>query len=395
MKTSRKLLLLLLPFMAACQLEPPMDTLEPMEGGGFVTSLKTELVDFSDIPKFAFGMDVSDILFFIDKSILIQATAISYHTVDPHGNPVTASGMVYHPLNRPSKGVIEFMPLAVLNKDGGPSDKFYASEGMPAYLGYTVLVPDLLGFGVSKDVEYPYLMAENTGRVAYDLRRAAAEYLWQEFQYKLPSETILAGYSLGGFASIAAQKYYETHHANTVKIKKVYSGGAVYDFPIVLNTLAKTGISHHPSIPYVMKAYNHYYNLDLDFTKIFIGDLLTNYTSWLDWVFTSDELREKLPPNIATYMHPDFFKPLNEQNAEFKKLHDPLRQNTLIYGWTPKAPIYFTSAYYDEYLGTDSIKEAVKVFRQAGTSVSIQYVNGGHVDVGMYFILNMLLVALK
>jgi hypothetical protein len=395
MKSSYKLLLLL-PFWAACQPEPPMDAMKPMEGGCFVEVIRTEQVGFSDIPKFAFDMDVRDILFFVDKSICIQATAISYETVDPNGKPVLASGMIYHPINQPSKGVMEFMPIAVLNKDGGPSDKFYVAEGLPSYLGHTVLVPDLLGFGISKDaVEYPYLMAENTGRVAYDLRRAAAEYLWQTFQYKLPSETIIAGYSLGGFASIAAQKYYETHHASEVKIKKVFSGGGIYDLNIVLNTLAKTKMTDHPSIPYAIMSYSHYYDLDVDFSQIFAGELLTHWEDWLNWELTTDELREKIPQNIAAYMHLDFFKPFDEQNNEFKKLHPHFTQNTLIYGWKPKAPIDFTSAYYDSYLGTDSITEAVKVFRQAGSSVSLQFVTGNHVDVGMYFVLKVLLFALK
>jgi len=393
MKTSHKLLLLLLPLLAACQPMPPMDAMDPMEEGCLNSILRTEQIGFSDISKLSFNMDVSSVLFFVDKSITIHAAAISYHTVDPNGNPVVASGMVYYPLNRPSKGVIEFMPMAVLSKDQGPTDQFYAAEGLPAYLEHTVIVPDLLGFGASKDVEYPYLMVENTGRVAYDLRRAAAEYLWQTFQYKLPSETVLAGYSLGGFASLAAQKYYETHHANTVRIKKVFSGGSVYDFSIVLNTFAKTGKSDHPSIPYVIKAYNHYYGLNLDLTKIFTGDLLTNWQTWLNWELTSDELREKLPPNIAAYMHSDFFLPIEKQNDEFKKLYGPLAKNSLIYGWKPKAPISFFSAYHDNYLGSDSIKEAVRVFRGLGSSVSILFVTGDHVEVGIFFVLDMLLYA--
>ena len=144
---------------------------------------------------------------FMDKNITFRIAALSYPTVDPNGIPVMASGLVFHPINKKSKGVIDFMPTAHIDSEGGGTDEMYPVEGLLILLGYTVIVPDLLGSGVSKDMPIPFLLVENTGRVSYDMRCAAAQYLWDEFRYVLPLETMILGYSLGGSAALATQKY--------------------------------------------------------------------------------------------------------------------------------------------------------------------------------------------
>jgi len=394
MKSLHKFLLVVLPLLTACQPEPPMDAIKPMEEGCFVSVIRSEQGDFSALSQFTRGMDIGDVLFFLDKKATFQASAISYKTIDPHGNPVLASGMVYHPLNVPSKGTIEIMPIAALKKDEGPSDLFFAIEGILVYTGYTVIVPDLLGFGISHDMEYPFLMAENTGRVVYDMRRAAAEFLRQEFQYELPVKTIIAGYSLGGFVSLAAQKYYETHHAHNVKIERVYSGGGVYDLTATLKDFATYTFADYPAIPGVVVAFNHYYKLNLDFSRIFTGELLENWEEWLNRSLSSHQLNDKIPKLISMYMHPDFFLPFEEQNSEFQKLHACFGENSLAYSWTPKAPISFVAPYFDSYVGSSSIKLAVQNFRNAGCRVDFQRVTGDHNEVGYFFVIKLLIFAL-
>ena len=375
------LFIVTLGFALACC--TPMDSYEPVPVHYQV--LRWENAGISDLGKFEDGLsDYANFLFFVDKNLTFRITAIEYDTVDPNGNPVKASGLVFHPLNKKSRGVFDAMPIARLGREG-PSVGMYALEGLIAMAGYTVILPDLLGFGSSDDLWPPFLMTENTGRVAYDMRRAATCFLWDEFRYALPTETTIIGYSLGGSAALATQKYYETYHSNEVKVKEVHAGGGAYDLPAGFATFARTGFSDYAAIPNAILAFNHYYDLHLDFSQIFTGDLLDNYEQWYDGVY------ETLEDDIHTYMHEDFFKPFDQQNDEFKKLYPCLVENSVSQGWRPKAPIYLSHCATDTYVPIACAEAAVRNFRRLGTNVSFVTYPGNHNSVGVTFYFRLLL----
>lgn len=395
---------LLALFLACCT---PMDmyTGAPLE----YTVLRQENSGFYDFDKFlaeqlekvenanmsSLIKGVANLLVFLDKSLTFRIAALEYATVDPNGNPVMASGLVFHPMNRKSKGVVDLLPLARVG-DNGASAEFYASEGLIALSGYTVILPDLLGFGVSKETtKSPFLMTENTGRVAYDMRRAAAKYLWDEFGYALPAETIIVGYSLGGSAALATQKYYETYHARTVKIKEVHAGGGAYDLTAAFDTFSKTGYSDYPAVPNVILAFKHYYfdyfGKELALEKVFTGELLANYSDWYSGKYPPDKIIEMLGSDIHAYMHKDFFKPFEQQNSEFKKLHPYLKENSVSDGWKPQAPIYLIHSNNDTYVPTACAEVAVKKFRRAGAKISYTTYPGTHGSVGILFILKAII----
>ncbi|MDR2585419.1 MAG: alpha/beta fold hydrolase [Prevotellaceae bacterium] len=367
----------------------PMDQIEPLA----YKLLKYESADFSSLDKFEHrGLNVSeygDILFFVDKKITYGVAAIEYTTVDPNNNQVQASGLVYHPINKKSKGIVEMLPFANLDLEG-PSDKLFTIEGLPIFRGYTVIVPDLLGFGVSNNIKAPFLMTENTGRVAYDMRRAAANYLWEQFRYQIPSETVIAGYSSGGSAALATQKYYEMYHSNTIKIKEVYAGGGAYDLPAAFAAFAKTEFSDFPAIPHTIFAFDHYYDLHLDFSQIFKDEFHLDSYNWYYGDYSTDK-DEKLGTDVRAYMHDDFFKPFDQQNQELKKLHPYLLLNSVSEGWKPKAPIYLYHANDDTYVPHECAEAAVKKFRKAGANISLISYPGNHGTVAVIYLLRLLI----
>ena len=369
-----------------------MDQIESIE----YKLLDWETADFSSLTKFDPMMESFEGLLSValDKNLIFHVASISYPTVDPNGEHVWASGLVYHPLNRKSKGVIDFMPMAHLNRDAGNKQDLYITEGMLALLGYTVIFPDLIGSGSSKDKMVPFLMVDNTGRVAYDMHRAAAQYLWNQFGYQLPAETVVMGYSLGGSAALATQKYYETYHSNTIKIKEVHAGGGAYDLPVAFEAYAQSGVSEYPAIPHAIIAFDHYYHLQSDFSNLFKGLLLQNYQTWLHGTYTADTLKVLLGTNLHDYLHDDFFKPVDQQNETIKKFHPLLVENSVTEGWRPKAPIYITYATADAIIPAACAESAAKKLRKAGGNVSCTGYPGDHYTVGYLFFIRAMIHSL-
>jgi len=368
-----------------------MDKMEAIE----YSVLQWERADFSSLNKFDPMIESFEgiLSLFLDKKLTFSIAAISYPTIDPNGEPVTASGLVYHPLNAKSKGAIIFMPMAHLNRDGGTSEELYVTEGMMALLGYTVIIPDLIGSGISKDRVVPFLMAENTGRVAWDMYRAASQYIWEQFNYLLPAQVSIMGYSLGGSAALATQKHIETYHSNTVKIKEVFAGGGPYDLPVGFSAYARTGISEYPAVPHTILAFDHYYKLHLDYSQIFAGALLENknYQTWLHGEYNADKLKELLGYNLHAYMHEDFFKPYQQQNQEFQKLWKCLPENSVTQGWRPKGPIFLIHSNADVIVPVECAEAALVKLRKAGGEVVLHKYPGDHYTVGyLYFIRAML-----
>ena len=377
-----------LSFALACC--SPMDSFQ-IEGIGY-TVLHSETANFSQVKNF--NPIIGDYMKyhpFVDKNLTFRVAALSYATVDPKGNPVEASGLVYHPISKKSKGVIDFMPTAHIHSDGGGTDEVYIVEGLLITLGYTVIVPDLIGSGVSKDMPIPFLMAENTGRVSYDMRRAAAQYLWDEFRYVLPVETKVLGYSLGGSAALSTQKYYETHHSDKIKITEVYTGGGAYDLPSAFDAFAHSAYTVYPAVPSVIIAFNHYYNLNLDFSKIFKGELLNHYLEWYNGDYNYSAIMDWIGTDMHAYMHEDFFKPFDQQNEEFKKLYPHLIENSLSEGWRPKAPIYLIHAIDDSHVPLQNAEATVKKLRKAGANISFIAYPGDHLTVANFYFLRTLL----
>ena len=361
----------------------PMDRTETLE----YTVILQETLDYSQLDSFhPMFAELKEYLFFIDKNVVFRKAAISYPSVDPNGNPITVSGLVFHPLNRKSRGVIDFMPTAHMDADGGGTDEILAIEGIMVLFGYTILVPDLVGSGISKDLPLPLLISENTGRVSYDMHCAAARYLWDEFRYQMPTETTIMGYSIGGSGALATQKYFEAYHSNTVKVKEVHAGGGAYDLPVAFEAFVRDGIANYPVIPLIILSFKHYYfdyfGRDFDLSNVFKGDLLTHCEEWYSGKYTSSQIKNFIGADLHAYMHDDFFKPFAQQNPTLQSLYPYLIENSVSEGWKPKAPIYMTHCTSDETVPIECSEAAVKKLRRAGANVSYNTYPGNHISVG-------------
>ncbi|WP_029522863.1 prolyl oligopeptidase family serine peptidase [Persephonella sp. KM09-Lau-8] len=126
-------------------------------------------------------------------------------------------------------------------------------------LGFVTLMPDYIGYGVSKDHYHPYMIANSLANSAIDLINAALDYAEQNGE-AVKREVYLAGYSEGGYATLAtAKKIQETNQR--FKVKAVFPMGGTYNLEILaLGLLQQENMPFPPFIAYVAYAYAESYD---------------------------------------------------------------------------------------------------------------------------------------
>lgn len=349
-----------------------------------------ETVDFVADDVFnAFGAneypEIADLAARALRAKAYRAALVTYNTVDPWGNPVIADATFYYPTDVKIKGVIEMSGIAHMHKTGGSTESVPVMECLPIMTGYAVILPDMIGYGKyrnTKEMIHPYGMSENLGRTAYDCRRAAMEY-FAGIGYCVPKNTLIAGYSYGGGVGMAVAKYYQTYYADEIHIERLVLGGGAYDLNAACRGYVAQPICTYPLLPGMLMALDYYNHLNLDFSRIFTGPLADHYAQWYDRTTSASGILHLVGDDMRAYMHPDFYKPREEQNSEFQKLYPILTANSAVEGWVPKMPIYLYHAEDDLYVPIACAQYATERFKSQGVYVHYVHGPGSHADWGV------------
>ncbi|HHV03776.1 MAG: alpha/beta fold hydrolase [Bacteroidales bacterium] len=329
--------------------------------------------------------EITSKLEYIVFSRNFRVVVITYHTTDPLGNPVIADGTLYYPLDCDIRGVVEMSGIAHMNKNSGSSENIPALEALPVLAGYAVILPDMIGYGKygnTKQMPHPFMMCDNLGKVAWDMRLAATEY-FRTIGYDIPRHTIISGYSYGGGVGLAVARYYQERHRNQVYVERVVVGGGACDLNATFRGFADNPICTYPLLPGIIMSLDYYYNLDLDYKMIFKSPLADHYAIWYDRTRNASGLLSLIGEDMRNYMHPDFFKPVEERNAEFQKLQPILDMNSAVDGWVPYMPIYLYHSTQDQYVPIAAAEYAYSQFKKKGAYIVYKSGKGSHADWGV------------
>ncbi|MFA5302071.1 MAG: hypothetical protein WC395_05240 [Bacteroidales bacterium] len=112
-----------------------------------------------------------------------------------------------------------------------------------------------------------------------------------------------------------------------------------------------------------------WYALNLDYSQVFTGDLLTNRITWLDRTRNAGQMRALTDPDLHTYMHPDFFT---------VSLHSMAEE------WHTKTRLYLGHA-KDDLSVPFSETQALYDNLKTKADVTLITGNGGHYNYGIEF----------
>ncbi|MDH6305696.1 pimeloyl-ACP methyl ester carboxylesterase [Parabacteroides sp. PF5-5] len=375
-----------LSLLIACgddpSIEPPYSHIYFESTGESKQYTSKELI--ADVLDFAPGESIP--VNFPDVDVTVEV--IKYHTVDPQGKSVIASGIISYPSSRTPKGVVLAEHFTISAANEAPSRQMCIVETALSLYDYLVIAPDYIGFGSTESLRHPYLHIESTAQVSLDMLFAVHEYMEMKEQ-SLPGNLYIAGYSQGGAAALAVQKMAEEKYPSDVKIHSVIAGGGAYDLAAIFDGFAKEETVAYPcSLPLTIIGMDYGDGLNLDYSKVFIEPLLSNYDEWVNSKkYNTDEINQKLSHTVRTFIHPDLYK--EGMNSEFKKIYTSLDKNSLI-NWAPKAPILLVHGKNDDVVPYFCAQNAYDSFQAKGSKVELISTNSGHKETAITYYLYLL-----
>ncbi len=384
------LLFIILPFASCSNDDEPKDN--PDQPG---TKVERYLVSVSSTEEMTreqllAKFDVESAYSILLPNRTIRSASLLYYTKDAEGNQIVASGIITYPKDGKTKGTVVGMHYTITTNDEAPSSKMYTIESALSFYGYTVICPDYIGYGSTASLPHPYLHAKLTGECTADLVFAAREYM-DSLNISTDDSLYVVGYSEGGGAAVAFQKYAEENYPDKLPLRYVMAGGGPYDPVATTDTiLAHNGSDYPASIPMAIIGLDYGDQLHLNFSKIFLEPLLSNYNKWINSkTYTSGEINTNLGGGALTnFLSPDFFT--TEKNSDIKKLYVSLNANRLI-DWTPKTPLLLVHGKNDKIVPYINAQEAYESFKARGCNVDLISVDkASHYDAAILFYLKVL-----
>ena len=282
----------------------------------------------------------------------IEAYKIKYKTTDIDGSEIEASGVVFVPQGDAEMPIVSYQHGTISDNDNAPSNvenlgnDEYTIMAVFSSFGFVVSMPDYIGYGDSVASEHPYEHGNSLGSTSYDMLKATKEFLTNE-EVKANNKLFLLGYSEGGYATLALQKYLE--NKGDLSITHSLPGAGAYNKTEFSKTILNQDIElpHMANYLWVLYTYNRIYeNLRRPWSDYVVApyaEVLTNINSKDITQISLDEF-ETNPQKLFTA---DLLKNLNDETDE--AFLSALSDNDLL-DWTPIAPITFYHGTEDQFV---------------------------------------------
>lgn len=337
------------------------------------TSLKM-MAEESDIPDFAIFNYAATVV------------SIEYYTEGKDGETVPVSGALFIPVNNDENysytddalPMLSLQHGTVFGRNDVASVSFMNSrEGLLALIsamgGIVTAVPDYIGFGISQEM-HPYIIEELTANAVIDFLRAAEDYCADE-GIKLNGKLALAGYSEGGFCTMATQKAIETKYSDEFNLVYSVPMSGPYDLPAMVDYIFSEDNYAYPSLmSFILTSYNHYYDWD-NLDEIFQSP----YNTQVNSLFSGDNgytvIKEALPDSMHELIKSEFIDSYLAGNQT--KINDASAENCLIDNWTPVTPMMLIHGNADDTVPYLNSVNAYNKFKDLGAPVTFETVEGG------------------
>jgi len=279
---------------------------------------------------------------------------ITYKTLDVHGAPDTASGLLVLPVVPAST----LLPMVVYQHGttDGPNDvpsKLHGGyEVAMAYAakGFATAAPDFLGLGDARGF-HPYVHAASEASASFDMLNASLEYMESNHPDWDQLHLFLCGYSQGGHASAALHKELQDNWSFVYEVTAATHMSGPYSISGVMRSklLSDDSYGFPAYLAYIALGYEEAYgNLYSDIHDFFKEPYVTNIQNFRNGLVNLTTLNAQLIALLATNGDTITKRMIQDSILEHV-INDPLYplnidlEDNDRYNWSPDAP---TRLYY-------------------------------------------------
>lgn len=281
-----------------------------------------------------------------------QKHVLLYRSVDQHGDSLTLSGAVIVPTEQPAKGIILIPHYTIMANSEAPSNK-PTYEAKLFKEDYVLLMPDYIGYGVTRDREHPYLAGELTARNCIDIVLGAQTML-DSMQLGIPLDSIyIMGYSQGGFSALWTLRVIEESYADRIHVRGCFVGAGPYDVAVTYDeSLARKKVLMPALVPILLIGTDVAYDLHLNRSELFTKATEKKYQKYIaNKEYTAMQVFFKMSNHRMRH----WLKPagMDTSHPETKRLYEGLKRSSIVGdsicpSWTPQAPLYVFHSTNDE-----------------------------------------------
>ena len=273
---------------------------------------------------------------------------VAYWSTNPQGDSLLVSGRVYLPKRRYLNGIVIANHYTMTSDIEVPSNMI-SMESVFTMKGYAVIMPDYVGYGLSRDEVHPYLHWRSAAQTAIDLLNYLPALL-THYGYSYSNDVIISGYSQGGAVALGvARMIEEMQHEGEIDwtIRKLYAGAGPYDPAVTyLYSLERDTMGIPAAIPLIVMGLSDAYDLDFELEEFFHEPLLSHYDEWvLSKEYTVGEINYLMGSTVMSELMTPNVLDLEEPMAQ--KLYEVLLWNSNV-GYDLQCPAYFLHSLDDE-----------------------------------------------
>ena len=272
---------------------------------------------------------------------------VAYWSQTPQGDSLLVSGRVYLPKNRILNGIIVANHYTMTSDEEVPSNRI-SMEMVYLLKGYAVIMPDYVGYGLSREEVHPYLHWRNAAQTAVDLLNCMPELL-DYYGYTYPKDVVVTGYSQGGAVALGVARMIEEnyHQENEWSVRKLYAGAGPYDpAGTYLFSMERNEMGIPAAIPLIVMGLNDAYELGFTLDEFFLDPLLSNYKDWVvSKEYTVGQINQLMGSTIMSELMTEDAMTLDSPQADM--LYEVLLWNSNV-GYDLQAPAYFLHSLEDE-----------------------------------------------
>jgi pimeloyl-ACP methyl ester carboxylesterase len=256
----------------------------------------------------------------------------------------------------------------IFSDEEAPSENpFVYGFEVIAASGYVTALPDMIGFGSTKDMDQHYYNQETHSRVTIDFLKAGEEFL-KEKDILLSDQLFLFGYSQGGFITLATHKELEEQSGYDKEIAAVAAGAGSYNIEFVMKDVLDRGVFTSPAfLSLIVYSYNLVNGFDKPMDYYFKEPYASQMPDLLNGSKDADEINNILPENLEELFDAGFMERMSDGTET--EMINAFRENS-VHNWFPDAVTRLYHSAGDEYIPIEDSQNTADLMSKGGADVT-------------------------